>query len=194
MFRFEMQEVDGDKTPVIFYKVDCLRLLWQGLGDNMGFIHMNGYPEGYPVCILPVAIPEDQMLRINKWTNYLDEFDIQWWKKFEEDQFFDSYFPGMDFNSWEDDVVEEIIEEIVDEVNLGDEILGLVPDRCMEWRGQPALTDWRKVKKGRWLACYCPVAPDQLSFRIVEGREDNEIIYISHKLLDNNRFEDEGVR
>ena len=48
------------------------------------------------------------------------------------DQFFDSYFPGMDFNSWEDDVVEEIIEEIVDEVNLGDEILGLVPDQCME--------------------------------------------------------------
>ena len=50
------------------------------------------------------------------------------------------------------------------------------------------------MKKGRWLACYCPVAPDQLSFGIVEGREDNEIIYISHKLLDNNQFEDEEVR
>ena len=61
----------------------------------------------------------------------------------------------MNFESWEKDVILEVPEEILIGESLGDEILAVVPDRCMEWQRQPVLTDWRKVRKGRWLACYC---------------------------------------
>ena len=59
MFRFEMQDINGNNKPMIFYKVDCLRLLWQGLNDNVGFIHMSGYPVGYPAFIAPNPILDD---------------------------------------------------------------------------------------------------------------------------------------
>ena len=59
----------------------------------------------------------------------------------------------------------------------------------MIWQEQPLVMDWRKIKSGRLLACYCPFVNGHLAFGCVERRDGENVVYTFYELLESEKLE-----